>query len=149
MDLATDVIALLLDLTGDAMRTGDFDAYAQRFALPQTMRSPQGVQNLTQVSDLRQVFDGVRASMAERGATELVRTVITARFTCATEVSSSHISCWVVDGRRVASPYTCHGVAQLRGGRWLITDSSYLTTTLPGLGAVLAGKSAAVGKGAR
>ena len=136
---AFEAAEFLLDVTGEAQRSGDFEAYAMRFALPNVVVSPQGSQTLGTRADLRRVFDGVRTVMADKGDAEMVRSVISAQFIGTTELLANHISCWMVDGVRIAAPYTCSGTAQLIHGRWQIVRSSYLVKTIPHLAAVLAG----------
>ena len=65
-ETAHDAAEFLLEITGNALRDGDFDAYAERFALSNVLSSPEE-QSINNMTDLRRVFDGVRALMAEKG----------------------------------------------------------------------------------
>jgi len=139
-ETAHDAAEFLLEITGDALRDGDFDAYAERFALSNVISSPKGTRSINNMTDLRRVFDGIRALMAEKGDAEMIRTIISARFTGLDELTANHITCWIVDGVRIAAPYTCTGNARLIDGRWQIVRSSYLVKAIPDLAALLAGK---------
>ena len=70
----------------------------------------------------------------------MIRTIISAHFTGVDELTANHITCWIVDGVRIAAPYTCTGIARLIDGRWQIVRSSYLVKAIPDLAALLAGK---------
>jgi hypothetical protein len=64
---AFEVASSLLEITGKAIETGDFDTFAACFKLPQSLGTMDGIRKLTTRDDIRQVFDGVRRRYREMG----------------------------------------------------------------------------------
>jgi hypothetical protein len=77
---ASDIAEYLLRRTGVALMSGDFDAFAPCFILPQHLETIEGAVFVTDRETLHQIFRAVRANYRERGVTRVVRHCLEAKF---------------------------------------------------------------------
>ena len=77
---AKDVSERLLERTGTALMTGNFEKFADCFLLPQEMETFDGRRKVQTRDDLLEVFRGVTTHLRRKNVTEFVRHCIEARF---------------------------------------------------------------------
>ncbi len=123
---AKDVSEYLLDRTGTALMTGDFDLFAACFSLPQQMETFEGRRRIETRDELKTVFDGVRSYFRQRNVTQLARHCIEATYRDPDTIVTTHMSRVVSGTSLVQKPYPVMSLL-CRGddGIWKVSDSMY------------------------
>ena len=115
----------LLDRTGKAYATGDFDGFAACFLLPQDVATHDGTRRLETRDDLRAMFASLRAFLAERGATHLARVNVAAEFTGPDTISATHHSRLMAGDAVIQTAYPAHSILKRHDGTWKVAFSQY------------------------
>lgn len=115
----------LLDITGEALLSGDFHAFAAVFHLPNTMTTLSGTVVVSDLAHLRRVFDGVREKFRCGGVTNLVRYVDAAKFRTPTQIASTHVSHLMSGSSLLEEPYPVFSIIELVDGVWKGVSSDY------------------------
>jgi len=124
-ETAREIAEHLLEQTGEALMTGNFEQFQDCFELPQDMDTFAGRQHLKTVDDLRAVFDHVRGHFHSIGMTSLNRRCLEATFRNDETVVTMHESRVVTRGHHLREPYYALGTIQRIDGVWKITFSQY------------------------
>jgi hypothetical protein len=129
-DLPKDPEALgiavdLLDRTGRAMMTRDFDRFAGCYNLPHRISNFDEEYLITDPAALHRGFDKVSDELAMLGVTDLVRDCIAAERIDTDTVHFAHVSHLMAGARRVKPPYPCFSVVRWIAGRWLLVATDY------------------------
>jgi hypothetical protein len=123
---AFEVASSLLEITGKAIETGDFDTFAACFKLPQSLGTMDGIRKLTTRDDIRQVFDGVRRRYREMGPYRLDRWIAAALYDGPDEIRSSHVTHVLsTEGRLLMDPFVSMTRLERQAGQWQIADNLY------------------------
>ena len=122
---ASDVSQALLDITGQALMKGDFDAFASVFHVPQHMATMAGSIYMETTEDMRRAFDEMHKYLQGIGATDLVRRCVAAEFKSPTRIEATHTSESLKGGQRLAGPYPGYSVLEKIDGHWKVTGSEY------------------------
>ena len=128
---AKDVSEYLLRRSGDALFSGDFNAFAACFALPQKMETFDGRKLVETEEDLRSIFDGVRAYYRSLGVTILERRCIAARFATADRVEATHVSRLISGASIVQTPYPVFSIIERGEPGWRVVHSKYAISDAP------------------
>ena len=126
------VAETLLARTGEAYMTGDFDAFAACFALPQWIETFDGRRQIANRADLKALFDGVRTSFCRKGVTDLVRRCVAARWHDANTIEATHETRLLAGAQLLHPSYPCltiltRGPAgwQIAGGQYAVSDALF------------------------
>ncbi|PJI84957.1 hypothetical protein BC777_2951 [Yoonia maricola] len=122
---ASDVSQALLDITGDALMKGDFDAFASVFHTPQHMATMAGPIYMETAEDMRRAFDEMHKHLQGIGATHMVRRCVVAEYKTPTRVEATHTSEVLKDGKRLSGPYPGFSVLEKIDDKWKVTASEY------------------------
>ncbi len=130
MDLQPQITALkiaeaILEITGDALMTGDFDAFAAVFHVPQFMATMAGPVHMETVDDMRRCFDEMHQHFKGIGVTELVRACVAAEYKSPTRIESTHVTELLQNGKRLNEPYPVFSVLEKIDGDWKVTGGEY------------------------
>lgn len=139
-DCAAEEIAdELLFLTGKALMTGDFDRFSTCFGLPLMMETSEGHSVIRTLEALHQRFDALRDYYHRHQVSDLVRTVVEARFIDADTIGSTHVARVIVNGGTMPrNPYPVYSVIRRHGHLdWRIMSSIYAILDCPEHNAVL------------
>ncbi len=115
----------LLDRSGRALSTGDFDLFAGCFQLPNVMTTQQKTVIVEDRDHLKRLFDGMRTKLRDSGVTELARYVEAAEFRSPTQMTSTHITQAIAGGVVWGSPYPVFSIVEFIDGKWLGVSSEY------------------------
>ncbi|OSQ43861.1 hypothetical protein [Marivita geojedonensis] len=127
-DCAAEEIAdELLYETGQALLTGTFDRFSACFGLPHLIETADGRCLLRSVDDLRERFDDLREYFRRQQVTDIVRTVVEARFLDSDTIGSTHVSRMLTaTGAPLRSPYPVYSVIRRQGHLdWRVMSSLY------------------------
>jgi hypothetical protein len=130
---ARNVASILLERTGDALLTGDFELFHPCFLLPQEVQTFEGRRMIKNKEDLRQLFDGVRAFHRKSNITQLVRNCVEASFLDPDTISSTHESRLLRGAELIERPYPVHSILKRVGMDWQIVSSEYAVPDIPDL----------------
>lgn len=122
---AFQVAETLLDVTGKALLTHDFDAFAPCFALPQRMTTFGRVVLIEDRAGLQASFDEMCRAFRGMGVTALVREVLAAEYRSDSEIATTHLSHVMRHGTRLKDPYPVMSILRLTAGRWQIGTGDY------------------------
>lgn len=122
---ASDIAKAILEITGDALMSGDFDAFAAVFHAPQVMATMAGQIHMETVEDMRRAFDEMHHYFKAMGVTELVRACVAAEYKSTTRIESTHVSELLKNGKRINDPYPVFSVISKVDGTWKVTGSEY------------------------
>lgn len=131
--IATD----LLDRTGDAMDSGDFDAFAACFDLPTTTQTFEGERTFSTLQDLQAMFDDVRRAYARMGNPQRIRHCVEAHLRDPETIETTHETRELKHGTFVRQPYPVFSVLKLVEGEWRIKSSQYALTEHPEIAQIL------------
>ena len=115
----------LLDETGAAYLSGDFDRFAACFLLPQHVATHDGTRELRTRDDLRAMFGSMRAMLARRGATHIARRCVRAEFDGPDCVRAIHESRFMAGDRVVETAFPAFSILRRIDGVWKVTFSQY------------------------
>lgn len=118
-----DVSELLLQKSGEALRSGDFDSFNDCFLLPQELTTYSGRKMIETSEDLRAVFDGVREHFLMNNITDLVRYCVAAEYRDANTVVATHMSRPTSGAIMVQAPYPVYSVLVRDAGTWKVAES--------------------------
>ncbi len=122
---AKDISEMLLELTGDALLTRNFETFAACFHLPHTLETPDHKRVLHSRRDLQNVFDNVTDDYRRKRITRLVRICEVAEFKSETRVEATHITHMMSGDQRVGDPFPNFSVLEFIDGRWQATATQY------------------------
>ncbi len=128
---AATIASDLLERSGNALMSGDFQAFADCFNLPQQFETYQGPQCAETLDDLRRVFDQVRAHFACTGVTDMARTVVHAEFKGQDIVEAVHESRLLSRNTLLRGPYPVFSTIKRTDGVWKVDGASYAITNDP------------------
>ncbi len=138
---ALSIANRLLEITGDAMQRGDFDAFAECFSLPLVMETFEGKQLLQTRSDIQTVFDAVRSFRAANAIHHIVRENVAAQFVDAETISATHVSRMLQKGDILfGRPYPAYSIIKRINDHWRITYCQYAVDEPSQLNAALGSK---------
>ncbi|MEL6641202.1 MAG: hypothetical protein AAFP98_07795 [Pseudomonadota bacterium] len=122
---ASDVSQALLDITGAALMSGDFDAFASAFHVPQHMATMAGPVFMETTEDMRRAIDEMHNHIKGIGATDLVRKCVVAEYKTPSRIEATHTSEILKDGKRLSGTYPGFSVLEKIDGNWKVTASEY------------------------
>jgi len=105
--------------------SGDFDAFAEVFHLPQTLGTIEGTLHINTRDDLRAVFDRVHQNFVNRGVTHLLRFCEAASFRSETQMEATHVSHFMVGQLRINDPFPTFTTFEWIDNGWKITKTEY------------------------
>lgn len=127
-DCAAEEIAdELLFRTGKALIAGDFEGFHSCFGLPHVIETEGARRILRTSDDLRCVFDDVVRYYADQGVTDLVRTVVEARFIDSDTIGSTHVARLLqAGGSLLRKPFPVYSIIRRHGHLdWKVMSSVY------------------------
>ncbi|SFS15590.1 hypothetical protein [Yoonia litorea] len=115
----------VLEVTGEALLSGDFEMFASVFQVPQTIVTLDQRISVATLDDLRRVFEGVHAHYVETGVVELDRKVVEAAYLSPTKVVSTHttVTRSPTHGETVRQPV--FSTIEKIGTTWKVTSGEY------------------------
>jgi hypothetical protein len=122
---ASDIAEAILEVTGDALLSGDFEAFAAVFHVPQTMATMAGSIHMETIDDMRRAFDDMQAHFKAVGVTKMVRTCVAAEYKSPTRIETTHVSELLQDNRRLTEPYPVYSILEKVDGDWKVTRGEY------------------------
>lgn len=122
---AKDVAEHLLETTGTALMSGEFELFLSCFLLPNEICTSDGCRMIRTAEDLRDMFDGVRQHFRVQNVTHLIRNCIGAEFIDPDTIRSTHVSRLVSGTLYCQEPYPVISTVNRTGGAWLISHSEY------------------------
>jgi hypothetical protein len=122
---ASDIAEALLEITGEALLSGDFDAFAAVFHVPQVMATMAGPIHMETLDDMRRAFDEMHQHFKAVGVTQMVRTCVAAAYETPTRIQSTHVSDLLHNGKRLNEPYPVFSVIERIDGNWKVTGGEY------------------------
>jgi ketosteroid isomerase-like protein len=122
---ASDIVEAILEVTGGALMSGDFDTLAAVFHVPQTIATMAGPIHMETADDLRRAFDGTHQYFKDLGVTEIIRECVAAKYTSPTRIECTHVTELVKNGERLNDPYPVFSVLEKVDGGWKVTRGEY------------------------
>ena len=115
----------LLEQTGKALMSGDFEAFSTCFALPHRIDTFDGSDVLQTLDDMEKRFFGVRSYFQDNCVTDLVRHVIEADFVDEDTIHSSHQTRVLSGTILVQAPFPNLSVLKRVEGQWRAEATQY------------------------
>lgn len=122
---ASDVAQAILDVTGPALLDGDFDAFKQCFQVPQTMATMAGPIHMETEEDMQRAFDEMHLHLAALNVTEIYRRCVSATYNANGQITATHMSELISDGRTIKGPYPVFIVLEKIDQNWKVIASEY------------------------
>lgn len=124
-DTARSVSEHLLEKTGAALMTRDFENFEPYFLLPQQIATFDGERYIETRDELLCLFDAVCTYLEKSGVTQMVRHCVEARFQDKTTVIATHESRFVNRDVITQQPFPVLSVLKYNGSNWQVANSSY------------------------
>lgn len=121
----------VLDQTGNALLSGDFEAFAACFTLPTKVETFEGARILTSRDALRDAFHGVCAHYLSVGATDLVRHIVAAEFVDTNTIRATHECRVLANAKLTQAPYAVHSTYVFENKHWKVAESIYIVDDAP------------------
>ncbi len=115
----------VLDMTGEAFRTDDFDLFAAFFYLPHQIDTFAVQKTVATHAALREVFMFVREQLEADPHLIRIRDCISAEFTAPDTLICSHVTRIMRGHYQLRDAIPSQSVFRNIGGNWLLTRSSY------------------------
>lgn len=137
---ARDIAEDLLRRTGEALRSGAFEIYADCFHLPYGLETFDGAQVLRTRQDLEQIFNDVRDTLHRLDVDENSRHIVEARFHDPHTIYAVHEVRLVSRGVLIQEAFPVLSVVRPFDGAWKMTHGSYALPDSPDATHHLVGK---------
>ncbi|MFW2545194.1 hypothetical protein ACN2XU_21415 [Primorskyibacter sp. 2E107] len=128
---AFDIAQDLLDKTGKGYSENRFDLYERCFVLPHEFETFQETRRISDVNELRKLFDNVRNFFSMHGITELHRRVVAAKYLSEDTIRATHESRLIGLGSQLHAPYPAMVTLKRFGFDWKIAKSAYAFANNP------------------
>ena len=115
----------MLETTGRALMTGDFELFAGCFAYPQELQTFIGRRILRTEEDLNDVFRAVRTHYMKLGVTELVRTCVEAAYKDDNTIEAVHETRLLSGTTIVQAAFPVMSTLRYIDGRWQVKGTTY------------------------
>ncbi|MEQ6248775.1 hypothetical protein ABMC89_07790 [Sulfitobacter sp. HNIBRBA3233] len=125
METAKDVSQRLLEITGTALLSGDFDRFMSCFHLPHCIETSDRKAVLETRDQMRAVFDRVVCDYRRKGVTDLVRVCDVAEFRGSDRIEATHTTHMMAGNYRVQDPFPAFCVIARVDGDWKLSASQY------------------------
>lgn len=135
------VAQAMLDLTGEALLTGDFVLMNSCFTLPHTITTLDGEYTVETEQEHRLLFKNIRAEYARLGVTMLDRKIIKAERISDTQIISTHVTHQYAGETLLKEPFPVVSNLTWTGKEWRITTSNYAVESGSKQSRVLAGQT--------
>ena len=122
---ARDVAEAILELTREALLTGDCDTFCAVFHTPLPMAVSGETHLAETVEDLRQSFWSVFDRYKSLGVTDLDRSVTHAEFTSPDRIETTHTSRRIIPDAPSQEMYPVFSVIERIGHDWKVTSVQY------------------------
>lgn len=136
---ATEIAEALLEKTGHAVMTGDFETFRACFILPNEVHTLDGHQVVNDAAKLREIFDGMREHLRMQNVTHMIRRIYRAQFEDPDTISSAHTTRLVSGTMYVQEPYSVASKLRRTDGVWQVAYSKYSVVDQPLLIKALSG----------
>ena len=115
----------LLDRSGQAYLSGDFDAFAACFALPHRITTFEGTVIVPDLDGLHDIFQSMRDYFADNRLTDIVRPCIDAAFVDDDTIAAAHESRYLSGDRLIQRPAVCLSTIRRLDGVWRVAEGQY------------------------
>lgn len=122
---AKDIVEQLLDVTGRALLSGDFKAFAWVFNANHDIKTVSEHITVQDEDDLLRLFNHMHKYFKTARVTEIIRICEAAEFVTPTKITSTHVSHLISDGTRLRAPYPVLLTNEFINGRWMVTCGQY------------------------
>lgn len=126
---AKEIAEFVLEETGAALLSNDFDAFVPFFYVPHTIETPDRKTILKTRSALKEVFDRVVQDYAEHNVTALMRINEHACFHGPFKIETMHVTHMMSGNLRIKDPFPSYGWLEFIDNRWQCTSSQYAVDT--------------------
>jgi hypothetical protein len=140
IESAHKIAGFLLEQTGNALVSGDFEKFVKYFHLPQEMETFEGLNLVSTPAELRKVFDAIRLMFQREGITQLVRHIVEARYTDENTIKSTHETRLLNGTTLVQQPFPTFSTLSRREG-WQVKSAQYAIADSPQYNAALLGRT--------
>ena len=127
----------LLQSSGAAMMSGDFEAFSACFLLPTVLETEAGRRVLATERELRDVFDAVHTYFRRHGISDYVRRCIAAEYKAPDEITTSHESRLLNGTTLLADPFPAMSTLKRVDGVWKVVEARYTLIDQPWLQAAI------------
>lgn len=130
-DSAREIADSILQKSGDALLTNDFEAFAALFTVPTTVETFEGRRVLSTLGEMRTTFEEVCRHYKTQGTTDLVRHVVAAEFVDPSTIRAT-VEARVLAGAQLQqAPYVIFSKYVHQDGAWKIAESVYVLDDAP------------------
>ena len=134
---AREITQYLLDKTGRAFLTGDFDAFQSSIALPYKLETFDGQSQVKTVEELHKLFQAVRAHHRNTNVTDMARHVVEAVFKDENTLVATYETRLLNGTRLTQEPYPAFAVVIREDGQWKAKNMSFAIEDSPEHNALL------------
>lgn len=125
--LADTIAEKLLQLTGAALLSRDFQTFKSYFKLPLRLETVEGHRFVRTDAEFAEVFEAVLAHLDDTEVSDFVRTVVHADFVNEDTISSVHLCSEIHgSGELRRSAYPVHSTIVRNGSDWKIVSCLYV-----------------------
>ncbi|MEM9425249.1 MAG: hypothetical protein AAGA06_00970 [Pseudomonadota bacterium] len=138
---AADIANDMLTRTGDAMASGDFDAFIKHFTTPLIIETFESKRILQTRRDIERVFDAMRAFRSVHAVKAIVRENVAADYIDADTIAATHVARVLQSGDvLLGRPYPVYSLLKLSKNGWQIQFCQYAVDEPSQLNDALAGR---------
>ncbi len=129
---ALDIATAILEVTGDALMSGDFESFCSVFHVPQMMATLAGPVRMETREDMERAFNAMHSYFRNAGVNELRRESIDAKYISEDRIESTHVAETFCGDERITGPYVVFSVIERLDGVWKVSRSEYLLDATTG-----------------
>ena len=120
----------LLERTGHALLTEEFESYLECFSIPLNIITLSGRKSVTSPDDLKVIFDGVSARISRFNVTHFSRNCLSAVFVGDQTIHAAHQTRMVSGSVLVGPAIPAFSVIKKIGSSWKVSDQEYAVQSL-------------------
>lgn len=95
----------IIEDTGTAVVSGDYETFASHFLLPFTLETMQGVRTCVQEDEFRAIFDAVHAHLTQMRVTLMARNCVAAEYRDSDTIVATHETRLISHGQLIEDPF--------------------------------------------
>ncbi|MBV7409038.1 hypothetical protein KJP29_08595 [Maritimibacter sp. DP1N21-5] len=123
----SEISETLLERTGDALLSHDFDSFADCFFIPYGIETVNGKRTIGSRENLNLTFDAVHAHLLKQQVTIMARHCVSASFRSPNEVAATHETRLISRDILVQDPYPAFSLIKRQpNGVWKVAFTSYV-----------------------
>ncbi|WP_184563279.1 hypothetical protein [Sulfitobacter undariae] len=137
---AKEISEEILEITGKALLSNDFDSFEPCFRIPHFISSSEDKATINTREEMRAMFGKLVEYYTLNRVTELVRIIEVSEYRTPTRIEATHITHVMSGNQRLGDSFPCYSILEFIDGHWQVINSQYAVDANTTVGYALTSK---------